>query len=106
VVEIVRVAVPADVPAMATGLVEPKLNVGRCWAPDGLEVIEAVSATLPVNPPTGVTVIVELFPVVSPGATETAVPLIVKLGFTVVVTVTEFEPIPELYVEELGESGE
>jgi hypothetical protein len=28
-VEIVRVAVPSEVPVISTGLVEPKLNVGR-----------------------------------------------------------------------------
>jgi hypothetical protein len=36
--------------------------------------------TVPVNPPVGVTVIVELFPVVVPGVTVTAVPVIVKPG--------------------------
>jgi hypothetical protein len=78
---------------MLTGLVEPKLKVGRYWAPVGLEVTAAVSVTLPVKPPAGVTVIVEVFPVVAPGATVTAVPLIVKLGFTTVVTVTVVDPV-------------
>ena len=66
----------------------------------------AVSATEPVKPPVGVTVIVDVFPEVAPRVRVTAVPLIAKLGFTAVVTVTEFEPVPELYVEELDESGE
>src|ERR1700686_2256230 len=79
VVEMVRVAVPA-LPVIITGLVEPKLNVGRSLAPVGMNVIAAVRATLPVKPPLGVTVIVEVLPVVAPGATETAVPLSVKLG--------------------------
>ena len=96
VVLMVRVAVPAVVPVMLTGLVEPKLKVGRYWAPDGLEVTAAVSITLPVKPPAGVTVMVEVFPVVAPGATVTAVPLTVKLGFTAVVTVTEAVPVVAL----------
>jgi hypothetical protein len=93
VVETVRVAVPALVPVMLTGLVEPKLKVGGYWAPFGLAVTTAVSATLPVKPPLGVTVIVEVFPVVAPGETVTAVPLTVKLGLTAVVTVTEAVPV-------------
>ena len=80
IVEIVSVAVPAAVPAILTGVVEPKLKMGGCTAPDGLDAIAAVSATLPVNPPAGVNVIVEVFPVVAPGATATAVLLTVKLG--------------------------
>ena len=77
--EIVSVAVPAVVPVILTGLVEPKLNVGRSWAPVGVEVTAAVITTLPVNPPEGVTVIVEVFPVVAPGKTVTAVPLTMKV---------------------------
>ena len=92
-VVMVRVAVPAAVPAILTGLVEPKLKVGKYWAPAGLEVRAAVRATLPVKPPMGVTVMVDVFPVVAPGATVTAVPLIVKLGFTTVVTVTVVDPV-------------
>src|ERR1035438_6954792 len=34
----VSVAVPAVMPVMLIGLVEPKLKVGRYWAPAGLEV--------------------------------------------------------------------
>jgi hypothetical protein len=80
VVEIVRMAVPAPAPVIATGLVEPKLRLGAYWDPEGLEVTVAVSATLPVKPPLGVTVMVEVLPVVAPGVTVTAGPLIVKLG--------------------------
>jgi hypothetical protein len=93
VVLIVRVAVPAVVPVMLTGLVEPKLKVGGYWAPVGLEVTAAVSSTLPVKPPAGVTVMEELFPVLAPGVTVTVVPLTVKLGFTAVVTVTVLDPV-------------
>jgi len=81
------------VPVMLTGLVAPKLKVGGYWAPFGLDAIAAVNATLPVKPPSGVTLMVEVFPVVAPGATETAVPLSEKLGLTAVVTVTEFDPV-------------
>ena len=91
VVEMVRVAVPAVAPVMLTGLVEPKLRVGGSCAPFALEVTAAVSATLPVKPPVGVTVMVEVFPVVAPGVTVTAVPVIVKPGGAV--TVTEACPV-------------
>jgi len=80
VVVIVRVADPAVVPVMLTGVVVPKLKVGGYTAPLGLEARTAVRATLPVKPPEGVTVIVDAFPEVAPGATVTAVPLTVKLG--------------------------
>ena len=53
----------------------------------------AVSATLPVKPPAGFTVMPEVFAVVPPGVTVTAVPLIVKLGFTAAVTVTVVDPV-------------
>ena len=78
--EIVSVAVPAAAPVILTGVVELKLKVGGCTAPDGLDARTAVSATLPVNPPAGVNVIVEVFPVVAPGATATAAVLTVNLG--------------------------
>ena len=91
--EMVRAAVPALVPLMLTGVVEPKLKVGRSWALAGLEVTVAVSATLPVRPPAGVKVMVDVFAMVAPGVTVTAVPLMVKLGltagFTVRTTVAE-----------------
>jgi hypothetical protein len=59
-----------------------------------------------VKPPVGVIVIVDVFPEVAPRVRVTAVPLIVKLGFTAVVTVTEPDPVEVLYVKELDESGE
>ena len=94
VVAMVRVAAPAVAPLMFTGLVEPKLKVGEYWAPVGLEVIAAESATLPVKPPVGVTVIVEVFPEVAPGATETPVPVRAKVGFAGVVTEIELLVAP------------
>ena len=60
------VAVSAEALVMLTGVVEPKLTVGGSCAPAGLDVIVAVSATLPVNPPLGVTVIVDWLPVFAP----------------------------------------
>jgi hypothetical protein len=102
VVLMVSVAVPAVAPVILTGLVEPKLNVGGYWAPDGLEVIAAVSATFPVKPPAGVTVIVDVFPVVTPGVTVTAVLLKANEGL---VTVTEAVPEAPLYTVELAVSG-
>ena len=92
VVETVRVAAPAVVPEMLTGVVDPKLKVGGYWAPDGLDVRAAVNATLPVKPPAGVTVMVDVFPVVAPGVTVTAVPLKANEGFTAAVTVTVVVP--------------
>jgi hypothetical protein len=96
VVEMTRVAVPAVAPVIVTGLVEPKLNVGGYWAPEGLEVTAAVNPTLPVNPPAGVMVMVDVFPVVAPRASVTAIPPIAKLGFTAVVTVTGAAPVVAL----------
>jgi hypothetical protein len=57
-----------------------------------MDVMTAVIATLPVKPPVGVTVIVEVLPVVAPGATVTATSLIVKLGDT---TVTDAVPVAD-----------
>lgn len=101
----VSVAVPRLGPAMVSGVVVPKLKVGRSKAPEGLAVRTAVRATLPVNPTAGITVIVEVLLVVAPGATVTAVPLTAKLGFTATVTVTGAWPVALAYVEELLTSG-
>lgn len=84
VVETVNVAVTAELPVTLTGFVEPKLNVGSSCAPEGAAVIAAESETLPVNPLLGVSVIVDVLPVVAPGDTVTAVPAIVKPGAPVV----------------------
>jgi hypothetical protein len=74
VVITVRVAVAADAPVICTVEFEPKLNVGGACAPVGPEVTAAVNATLPTKPWAGVMVIVEVFPLVAPAATATAVP--------------------------------
>jgi hypothetical protein len=76
---------------MLTGDVVPKLNVGGSVAPFGLVVRAAVNVTLPVNPPLGVTVIVDVFPVVAPGELRVTAPPLVRAneaGTAVMVTVT------------------
>ena len=55
----------AAVPVMLTG--DGRLQVTGLVAPDG-EVTKHVTATLPENPFVGVTVMVEVFPLVAPGA--------------------------------------
>lgn len=105
VVEMVRVAVPAAVPLMFTGVVDPKLSVGRFVAPVGLEVMAAVNVTLPVKPPAGVTVTVDVFPVLAPRDTLTAVPVMTKLALAALVTVTEAVPVAPVYTNELALSG-
>lgn len=91
VVEMMSVTVPGVSGAIFTELAGLKLNVGRSWAPAGLEVIVAISVTLPVKSLTDVTVMVEVFPVVAPGLTDTGVPAIVKSA-----TVTELVPLAAL----------
>jgi hypothetical protein len=105
VVEMVRVAVAAAVPVMLTGLVEPKLRVGRFCAPLGPAMRVAVSVTLPVKPPNGVTVMADVFPAVAPGLTVTAVPATTKPEVPACATVTDDNPEEKLYVEELAASG-
>jgi hypothetical protein len=78
---------------METGLVDPKLSVGMYCAPAGLDVTAAESTTLPSKPPEGVTVIVDVFPVVAPRVTDTAAAVILKSEAGAMVTVTV--PVPE-----------
>ena len=92
VVLIVKVAVATDVPEMLTGEVAPKVKVGGSTAPVGLEVRAAESVILPVKPPLGVAVTVEVLAVVAPGRMETDEPLIVKLRGGAAVTSTALEP--------------
>jgi hypothetical protein len=98
VVVIVRIAVAAALPVILTGLVAPKLKVGGLAAPCGPDVTAAESVTLPVNPPAGVRVIVDVFPVVAPGAIATAEPVIVKLaGAVAPLTVNESGTVGEIW---------
>jgi hypothetical protein len=106
----VSVAVTAVVPLIVTG---PTPHVGRSVAPVGELEIAQLIFTTPVNPPAGVTEIVDVFPVVAPGFTViplllasaidgaagaftvTAIcvlPVIVALVESVPVTVTVYAP--------------
>jgi hypothetical protein len=85
-VKMVRVAVPELAPVMLTGLVDPKLRVGRLMASEGVEARTAVRETLPLNPPAGVMVMAEVLPVVAPAAIVTDVPLIENVGGMALVT--------------------
>ncbi len=60
----VSVAVPAVVPEIVTGLV-----IEHVGASETLELTAHVNDTAPLNPPPGVTVMVEVLPVVAPAAT-------------------------------------
>jgi hypothetical protein len=97
----VSVAVTAPVPEMiaAGALVE---QVGMSTAPEGLAVTAQVSATLPVKPPLGVTVMVEV-PFVPGDVMLIAVLVSVKLGvtlgaLTVTATLVVVEVLPEVPV--------
>jgi hypothetical protein len=85
---------------MLTGLLVPKLTVGEPTALGKLEVTEAVNHILPMNPPLGVAVIVEVFPVVAPGDRVTAVPPSAKPpaanALTVTLIVVEAVRLPEV----------
>jgi len=76
VVFTVSVVVCADAPVMAAEA--GRLHVAGLVAAVGA--IVQLRLMVPVNPPDGVRGMVEVFPVVAPGATVTAVPLTVKLG--------------------------
>lgn len=76
VVLTVRVVVCAVEPLMVTEVGMP--HVAGSLAAVG--VIAQLRLIAPVNPPEGVKLIVDVFPVVAPGATPTAVPVMEKLG--------------------------
>jgi hydrogenase maturation factor len=87
VVPIVRVEVCAVVPLRVTDVGE-RLHVAGLLEAVGL--MEHVRLTVPKNPPDpGVTVMVEVFPVVAPGATETPAPAMVKVAPGALLMVTE-----------------
>ena len=91
VVVTVSVAVPLAVPVMLTGVVDPKLKVGKETALAGLVASTAVRATLPVKPLLGVTVMFEVLPLVAPAVgMVTVVPVIAKPGGGMDVTKTGF----------------
>jgi hypothetical protein len=78
-------------------------HVGGSLAPEGLDVIAHVKAIEPLNPPDGITLIVEVFPLVAPGLTV-MLPLLVSVnvdaaaGFTVTLTVVVCTSVPEVPV--------
>jgi len=76
VVVTVRTTVCAADPLMLTDA--GRLHVAGSLAAAG--VIAQLKLIAPVNPPTGVKLIVDVFPDVAPGATLTAVPLMAKPG--------------------------
>ena len=79
VVEMVSVEVCAVVPEKPVSDAGDMLQVAGSLA--ALVVNAQVRLTVPVNPDCGVTVMVEVLPVVAPGvAIETAVPPMVKVG--------------------------
>ena len=86
----VSIAVAADVPVMVADE-GTKLTVGGYCPPEGPEVTDAVSATVPMKPCAGVMVIVDVFPLVAPGDTARAVPATVRNGLLDVTTCTEDE---------------
>ena len=95
VVAAVVVRVRTDVPAVAPLIVTEageRAQVAGSLAAAGA--MAQVSATAPVNPPDGVTVIVEVLLVVAPGLTVMP-PLLVraKLGGGAAVTVIELVPV-------------
>jgi hypothetical protein len=76
VVFTVSVAVCAAEPVMV--IEDGMLHMAGWLAATGL--IEQLRLIAPVNPPDGVNVMVDVFPVVAPGTTVTAVPVIEKLA--------------------------
>jgi hypothetical protein len=89
-VVIVSVDVPAVVPVISTGVVTAQVP----GLAEAVGVIAQVSATFPVNPPAGVTVIVAVLPLVAP-AWKLILPLFVsaKLGGALTVTFTVVVPL-------------
>jgi hypothetical protein len=87
VVAIVKVEVSAVVPLRVTDVGE-RLHVAGSLEAVGL--MEHVRFTAPKNPPVpGVTVMVEVFPVDAPGATETTGPAMLKVAVGELLMVTE-----------------
>jgi len=87
VVLIVRIDVCAVVPLRVTDVGE-RLHVA--WSSEAVGLMEHVRLTVPKNPSDpGIIVMVEVFPVVAPGATETAAPAMVKVAPGALLMVTE-----------------
>ena len=100
VVSIVRIEVCAVVPLRLTDVGE-RLHVAASLEAVGL--MEHVRFTVPKNPPDpGVTVMVEVFPVVAPRATETPAPAIVKVAPGALLMVTEKPAVAVFDVESVN----
>ena len=102
----VSVATPGVVLIMLTGLVDPKLKMGKYTAPEGLVAMKAVRVTLPVKPPAGVIEMAEVLPVDAPRTTVTAVPVSVKLtviGAALIVIVVPDDVPPVVVTVTLAE---
>ena len=96
VVVIVIVAVAGDVPAIFTD-VAPIAHVGGAIGFVKAVVTEQLRVTVPVKPPDGVIVIVDVFPMVAPGMTVMPPLLLnVKSGLDCWVTVTAADPVAPL----------
>lgn len=91
-------AVAADVPLMSTE--DGMLHVGRSIAPEGLVVRAHFRFTAPRKPPLGVTVTVDVLPVVAPAFTVTAVPDTLKLPVELLALTVRFT-VPFAVVEPL-----
>ena len=94
---IVKVDAPSVVLSIDTEVVL-RLQVGGLVAPDGLDVMAHVKATIPENPFVGVTTMAVVFPVETPATTVSAglfivkppiAPLGVTVRFSVLFIVTE-----------------
>jgi hypothetical protein len=86
----VSVVFTADAPVT---IADATLHVGVLVAPLGPDVAVQVNATVPVNPQEGVTVTVDVLPVVAPATTVTAVPAMLNVELPDVVTVTVALPL-------------
>jgi hypothetical protein len=96
----VSVDVTVPVPVIAPGCVAEQ--VGRSVAPGGLDVTAQAMATVPVNPPLGVTEMAEV-PLPPADAMLMAEPLSAKFGitgavFTVSATVVVVDKVPDVPV--------
>jgi hypothetical protein len=88
VVLTVSVAVPAVVPLIAIGEVTEHVGVSVPLVGETAQ----LKATLPVNPPPGVTVIVDVFPLVAPGEAIVIAPLFVSVTVSVADTAVTITP--------------
>lgn len=87
VVVIVRIAVCDELPVRVAGFPELKFNTGSSDAFGGVETMPAASETVPAKFPTGVMVIMAVFPVLEPRITLTGVARMVNPGLGLTATI-------------------